>query len=335
MTHHPLRARFGISLFFLTNGFLMANLLPRYPEVKASFALSNTGFGILVAMMPLGAILASWLPAPLIRRFGAIPVALATTVLTGVGLAVIGAATHVVVVGAALLACGFADAVTDSAQNVHGLLVEDYGGRTIINSLHAMWSLGAAAGGAAGAWAASLRIPLELHLVVAGLVGVALTAIGASLSRIPTDVAVRAARANDHAASPRLTRSMWLMLIPLGLLATFGVVPEEIAFDWAALYLHSFVGTSLGVAGLGLVVLVSAQTVGRLLGDPATDRWGAVPVLRVGGVLITLGGILVVAFPMVRRFSRGSPWRDSGAQQQYLPRMRRPGAFLDFPRERA
>lgn len=298
MTFHPRRARFGVSLFFFTNGLMFANLLPRYPELKAQFGLSNTEFGLLVAMMPLGAIVASGLPAPLIRRFGALPVALGTTVLTAAGLATVGVANHVVLVAAALLACGFADAVTDSAQNVHGLLVKDYCGRTIINSLHAMWSLGAAAGGALGAAAAGAHVPLAVHLSAAGLAGILIAGVGAVLARVPA-AAPDIPAPGTSAGAPRLTRSMWLMLLPLGLICIVGVIPEEVAFDWTALYLTNTVGTSAGVAGLGLVFFVSAQTLGRLLGDPASDRWGAVAVLRVGGWLIVAGGVLVVAFPVL------------------------------------
>ena len=78
---NPVRARTGISLFFFTNGLMMAGLLPRYPEIKASFDLSNTAFGLMVAISPLAAMLASALPAPLIRRFGAQAVSLGGTIV--------------------------------------------------------------------------------------------------------------------------------------------------------------------------------------------------------------------------------------------------------------
>jgi len=105
---------------FFTNGFLVANLLPRYPEVKQAFDLSNTEFGVVVAMMALGSMVASWLPAPLIRRFGAGPVAFFGTVGIAAAVTTIGFAPHVFLVAAAMAVSGFSDAVTDTAQNVHG-----------------------------------------------------------------------------------------------------------------------------------------------------------------------------------------------------------------------
>lgn len=55
---------------FFTNGILFATLLPRYPEIKAALALSNTAFGLAVVAFPTGAILAAGLSAPLMRRVG-------------------------------------------------------------------------------------------------------------------------------------------------------------------------------------------------------------------------------------------------------------------------
>ncbi|MFC6258562.1 MFS transporter, partial [Kocuria oceani] len=81
------RARIAVSAFFLTNGALYANLLPRLPEVKEAFGLSNTLYGFLVVAFPLGAILVGALPARAIRRFGSGHVAALGTVLLAVCLA--------------------------------------------------------------------------------------------------------------------------------------------------------------------------------------------------------------------------------------------------------
>ncbi len=39
------RARIAVAALFLTNGAIFANLLPRFPEIKADLALSNTEYG--------------------------------------------------------------------------------------------------------------------------------------------------------------------------------------------------------------------------------------------------------------------------------------------------
>ncbi|MFP5416157.1 MAG: MFS transporter [Actinomycetes bacterium] len=293
---NPVRARAGISLFFFTNGAMMAGILPRYPEVKAAFELSNTAFGFMVAIGPLASMLASALPAPLIRRFGAQRTALMWTGSMAVAMSLAGFAPHFLVFAFALAMAGFSDAIVDAAQNVHGVRVEDAYGKTIINSLHALWSLGATTGGVVGAFAASQGIPLSVHLTGVALSLVLLAALATWLGRLPNRG--RPAVTEEHHEPPtKLPRGAWGLILPLVVLAIAGVLVEDIASNWSALYLVQVVGTSVGVAGLGYSAMLGAQFIGRLLGDPATDRWGRVVVIRAGGAMIALGGLLVVAYP--------------------------------------
>lgn len=70
MTASWTRARWGVALMFFTNGAVIAALLPRYPELKASLGLSNTAFGLLVACIAVGSLAASGLPGIIMRRVG-------------------------------------------------------------------------------------------------------------------------------------------------------------------------------------------------------------------------------------------------------------------------
>jgi len=63
------RARVAVAALFLTNGALFANLLPRYPEIKADLALSNSAYGIAIAAFSAGALVAGPAAAAVIRRF--------------------------------------------------------------------------------------------------------------------------------------------------------------------------------------------------------------------------------------------------------------------------
>lgn len=296
-TLNPVRARIGISLFFFTNGAIMAGILPRYPEVKAAFELSNTAFGFMVAVGPLASMLASALPAPLIRLFGAQRTALLWTCLMGLSVSLAGWAPHFLVFALALALTGFSDAIVDAAQNVHGVRVEDAYGKTIINSLHALWSLGATTGGLVGAWAASQGIPLGIHLSGMAVAIVALAFLATWLGRMPNGG--KAVVDEHHEPVTKLPKGAWALILPLALLAIASVVVEDIGINWSALYLVQVVGVTAGVGGLGYATMFGAQFVGRLLGDPATDRWGRVAVSRVGGAMIVAGGLLVVFVPVL------------------------------------
>jgi MFS family permease len=323
------RARIAVSAFFLTNGALYANLLPRLPEVKDAFGLSNTLYGLVVVAFPLGAILVGALPARAVRRFGSGRVAALGTVLLAVCLAAAGAGAGLGVgtglgVGvflAAMLLGGALDAHVDTAQNAQGMEVQRARGRSIINSLHALWSLGAVLGGLMGAAALALGVPLGWHLPLSGLVwsAVALVALRSALSPAegrglrttgPDDPLPEGATTPDPgAAGPRpdpgsgrghrsAARIVVVALLPVAVIAMAGVMVEDVGMNWSAVYLNAELGAPLTAAGLGLVALMAAQFVGRLLGDPMADRWGRVAVARAGATLSAAGMLLVVMAPV-------------------------------------
>lgn len=327
------RARVAVSAFFFTNGALYVNLLPRLPEVKDAFGLSHTLYGLVVVAFPLGAVLMGALPARAVRRFGSGRVAALGTVLLSGCLAAAGAGAGfgagtgfgAAVFLAAMFLGGALDAHVDTAQNAQGMEVQRARGRSIINSLHALWSLGAVAGGLMGSAALALGVPLAGHLAVSGLVwsAVALAAMRAALSpaesaelrTLRPDGAVQdgglpdgaAADAGPAGSSPapgavadgtgRTARIVVVRLLPVAVIAMAGVMVEDAGQNWSAVYLNTELGSPLAAAGLGLVALMAAQFVGRVLGDPMTDRWGRAAVARAGAALSVVGMVVVVLAP--------------------------------------
>lgn len=87
------------------------------------------------------------------------------------------------------------------------------------------------------------------------------------------------------------------MILPLVVLCIAGS-PSRTSPPTGALYLVQVVGATAAFGGIGYTVMIGAQFIGRLLGDPATDRWGSVAVIRMGGAMIAVGGVLVIAFPV-------------------------------------
>lgn len=297
------RARIAVSALFLTNGALFANILPRYPEIKSALGLDNLGYGFAIAAFPAGAIAAGLLAAVLIRRFGSARIAVIGTVLTSLGLLSAALAPSGVLFAVALFLGGASDAITDVAQNAHGLRVQRRFGRSIINGFHAIWSIGAVLGGAMAAVAIALHLPLGVHLGISTAVfaTVALVALRFCLpggDEVETDAAAEPA---DLAGALRrgVTPRTVIAIIALTLIAMAGAVAEDAGNSWATLYLADSLGAAAAIAPLGFIALVGAQFVGRIIGDPLTDRFGQRWVARVGGVIAAVGMTLALAFPTV------------------------------------
>lgn len=268
------RARAAVGVLFLANGTLFAGLLPRYPEIKAQLALSNTTFGLSVATFAAGALLSGLTAGALIRRFGSARVAVATSLLVALCTFAAAVATVPAAFAAALFAAGAADAVTDVAQNAHGLRVQRNYGRSIINSLHAVWSAGAVLGGLLGAAAIAAGVSRGMQLGLTGTVFATACLVGYRfLLRGPDDPAPGA----GATGTGRPTSRTWVLIGMLALLAIAGAAVEDAGSSWASLYLSGALGAPVALAAFGYVALVGCQFIGRLLGDGLVDRFGSGP----------------------------------------------------------
>ncbi|MEU6105238.1 MFS transporter [Streptomyces flaveolus] len=295
------RARAAVAALFFTNGALFANLLPRYPQIKADLGIGNTAYGLAVAAFPAGAIGAGLAAGVVIRRLGSARAAVAGTLLTGAGVLAAGLADSVVMLAAALFVAGAMDAVTDVAQNAHGLRVQRRYGRSIINSLHAVWSVGAVTGGCMAAAAIALGLSLGQHLAISAAL-FAVVACAALRYCLPGPDTAPDATPGDLAPGRgpgRTSRRTVQVLAALVLIATAGTLVEDAGNSWAALYLAGSLHASVALAASGYIALVGAQFIGRLIGDRLVDRFGQRTVARTGGLVAALGMGLALAVPTV------------------------------------
>lgn len=298
------RARAGVALVFLTNGLVFANLMPRYPQIKDALALSNAELGIAVAAFPFGALLAGLTAGALVQRFRSSRVASIGMSGIAVGIVAVGLSPTWALLSAAMFLAGAADAIVDVAQNAHGLRVQRRYGRSILNSFHAAWSVGAVLGGLMGSAAAGLAIPLPLHLTVSSLLAVAVAvAVYPLLLRGPEDAERDPADAPHPDAPARpwtgLGPRVLLLVLAFGVIATSGTLVEDSGQTWAAIYLQGSLGAAAALAGMGFVALQGLQFVGRLIGDRMVDRFGQRAVARSGGLLVAAGMGLALAFPSI------------------------------------
>ncbi|MGO1434123.1 MAG: MFS transporter [Canibacter sp.] len=300
-------ARWAVSAFFLTNGALFSSMLPRYPEIKSSLDLSAAVFGIAVAAFPAGAIIAGLTAAGLMRRFGSAAVAMVGTFVTAIGVLSAGLAPSVWVFASALFVAGASDAIIDVAQNGHGLRVQRLYGRSILNSFHAVWAVGAVTGGAIAAGAIALDLPLGIHLSISGVLFSAIGIVaykfclpgkdnGTEIATgAPIDPGAMPGERSGRAASGK-TIAILLVLV---LIAVAGVTVEDAGNTWAALYLSGSLGASHALAATGFISLMVAQFIGRLLGDRLVDRLGQRTVALMGGAIAAVGMGLALAFPSI------------------------------------
>lgn len=318
-------ARRAVSLIFFLNGASFCAILPRYPELVESIGLSNTAFGLAVGLGPLGGLLAGLFAARLMSRFGSARTSVAFQLLASTSHLAIYVSGSWLWLTAALLLAQAADALTDISMNAHGMRVERRYRRSIMNSYHGWWSLGAVLGGLLGAAAAQVGLPLWAQ-GVAGLIVFGALVLGSYRFLLPGDDSTERAPAaategaggasSDSPAGPSAAsaaevppvapagrRIAGMGLRSLGLVAALGMVlvfagsTEDAGNTWGALFMRSTFEATPFLAGMAFVALQGAQTIGRFTGDAIVDRLGDRVTARVGALIALVGMSIALLLP--------------------------------------
>ncbi|MGP4018988.1 MFS transporter [Saccharopolyspora sp. 5N708] len=292
----PVAARLAVAALFLINGASFASVVPRYPDLKEALALSNAALGTAIAAFPLGALLAGLLAGPILARWRSAAVAVWCSVLQASALVTIGLAGQWWQLAAALFVAGALDSVVDVAMNAHGMRVQRRYGRSIVNSFHGLWSVGAIVGGLAGSLAAGVALPLPLHL---GMAAVVLAAAAIACGRFLLPGHDNAEREEGRTPRVRPRPALLFALLAVGVLCAAGVLVEDTAASWGAVYLRDSLGAAPALAGMVFVALQAAQTVGRLSGDRIVNRFGYRAVARTGGVLVVVAVGAALLWPSI------------------------------------
>lgn len=300
------KSRVGATAFFAINGILGFSFVPRLAEIQADLGLDAAGLGVVLAVGTAGGLVVGPLAAPLIHRWGAVPVASAVGLLSLPPLVVMGWASVPAVFAIAFFFFWAADAVMDSAMNTRALEVESEYGRSIINGFHAWWSLGSIIGSALGALSALAGIALGPFLTgLAFVAGAALLVVWVSgTGAVPEGEQSRndGASGETHHLSRR--RALAVMLASGGaLLAAFimgAVLVEDVPARWGSVYLTDRLADPGAWIAVTYVALTSAMTLGRFTGDGLVERFGEVRWIRwsMAAVAVAMGVALVVGTPL-------------------------------------
>ncbi|WP_405602118.1 MULTISPECIES: MFS transporter [unclassified Streptomyces] len=283
------RARYAVATVFCVHGAVTGSFATRVPWIQDHAGVSAGQLGIALAFPALGASVAMPLAGWVSHRFGARTALRGLLALWTLALILPSLAPNLAVLCVALFAYGASAGMSDVAMNALGVEVENRLDRSIMSSLHGMWSVGALIGSAAGTLAAHLGSDARLHhlLAAATLTAVGFIACGGVLDLHPTE---------DEEPPPRFALPPRSALL-IGAVGFCAVFAEGASLDWSAVYLRDVLDTSAGLAAACTTAFTLTMAVARLAGDRIVDRFGAVRTVRVGGVGAALGGLLVVVAP--------------------------------------
>ncbi|MFI6289644.1 MFS transporter [Streptomyces sp. NPDC051018] len=283
------RARFAVAVVFCVHGAVAGSFATRIPWIQDHTGISAGQLGLALAFPALGASVAMPLAGAISHRFGARTALRALLALWTLSLTLPALAPNLLTLCTALFAYGATSGMSDVAMNALGVETENRLDRSIMSSLHGMWSVGALIGSAGGTLAAHLGTDARLHHALAAAV---LTVIGLIACQGVLDL-----RGEPGEEPPPRFALPPRSAVIIGAVGFCAVFAEGASLDWSAVYLRDVLDTSPGLAAASTTAFALTMAVARLAGDRIVDRFGPVRTVRTGGVVATAGGLMVVLAP--------------------------------------
>jgi MFS family permease len=284
----PRKTRAMVAIFFFVSGFGFYTWASRIPTIQQELHLNEAQLGAVLLALPIGLMGTLPLTGVLLSRFDSRRIMMIGAVSFNLMLCAIGFATKSWELVLALICFGSSRNLMNISANAQSIGVQSLFERPIIARFHGVWSLAGFGGAALGSLMVSFSISPAWHFLVVGLLLTAFCwyAYPGSLPQQP---------------KPRERRPWFALpdktLAKLGLISFASMACEGTMIDWSGIYLQKAVHTSREVATIGFTIYMIAMTLGRLIGDRVTNRYGIRTMLTYSGVLIVLGLLIAALLP--------------------------------------
>jgi len=258
------------------------------PRIRDELGLNPATVGTALLGISIGSLLAMPRTGHLTQKYGTRRITVVMGVALAAALLLPFLAPTLPWLFVALLLFGASNGVMDVAMNAQGVVVERVGGRPVMSSFHAAFSLGTLAGALIGSALLGSGFPALAHaLTVSAGVLILLALAGRHLLPRSED-----APEATEASAPGASRPVPRLVPLLGTLCFLGMLGEGAIGDWSGLYSTDVLGVSGALVGAAFTAFTLAMTVARLLGDRWRSRYGDERVVTFGALLSGAGLLL-------------------------------------------
>ncbi|QJS14079.1 MFS transporter [Streptomyces argyrophyllae] len=283
-------------VYFVLNGLLLGMWVVQIPAVEERVGIGHAALGGFLVLLGAGAFAGMQVGGRLSDRLGTRTVVPAAGVLCSVTLVLPGLAREPWALGAALLLFGFGNGTLDVSMNAHAVQVEKAYERPVMSAFHATFSVGGVLAALVGALAVDIGWGTATTLGAGAGAGV-ITALVSARGLLPAGPAapVTVTRGEREESKRSVPTRIWLLAV----LALLIMLCEGAANDWSVLHLKTVLDAPESTAAFAYGTYAATMTVGRLVADRISARFGPVAVLRYGSALAAVGITVVALSPWV------------------------------------
>lgn len=279
-----------MGVFFL-QAFASGGIYARIPDIQHSLGIGEAALGLALLGQTLGALTIFVFSGTLVARFGTRPLLASAVPGLAVVLGLMSLAPNVWTLALTFFGFGALFAISNVAGNVEADRVEAVSSSRIMNRCHGFWSLGFLATSLLATAIRGAGISQQAHLLtLVPVVAIASVALFGVMRPTPP---------RRHAGAekrPRFALPTFCTLCLVGF-GLAGVLIEVMTRNWSVIFMRDSFDTAQWVETLTLPAFLVTMTIGRMLADGWTTRFGPVRVSIVL-TLVSLGGLLLVVVPL-------------------------------------
>lgn len=279
-----------IVIVFFLHALVQGGMFSRIPDMQLALGLNEAELGIALLGQPAGAIVTFLFASLIVEKLGTRILILTTIPMLGLLLIGIALAPNLIAMWLGFAVFGAAFALSNISINVEADRVEAATARRLMNTCHGIWSVGLLTSSLIGTAMRGANVAPALHFAIV-LVPVL---IGMALFAWP----MRPAPERPHSAAKgfRITLPTTMTLLLVGYAIAASLLEGGLR-NWSVIFMRdSFVAPDW-VDTLTLPAFMTAQSIGRLLGDRGVTRWGPVRLARALTLTSVVGLLLVVFSP--------------------------------------
>lgn len=283
-----LDARFCVGSMFFIHGLCFSSWGARIPSIQTELGLSEAALGSVLFSVPIGSLLSMPVATYLVRKFHSRLVLQLAIACYSIALIGLGLAQSAFMLSLALIIFGVLSNLVNVSVNTQAVNVESVLNKTVMASLHGLWSLAGFFGAALGALMIALSVAPRFHFMIVCLI--------TTVCLLFTHRGLTTDRVSDTPSSTRW-RAPSRELVGLGLIAFCSMICEGAMFDWSGVYFQKVIGTPTHLIGLGYVSFMLTMAATRFLADRLINDYGVNKVLKVCSLTIVAGLTLSIVIP--------------------------------------
>ena len=275
------KTRIAVTVAFIINGSVLGSFYARIADFKNQLQITNSALGIALLCIAVGVLIGLGFSGRQSAKRGSAPVVVASTYALGISVLIVGATNSFVTLCIAFVVFGACLSTQDVAMNSHAIVLEHEADKRYMSTFHAMFSIGALAGGILGGFFSQNQVSIfSQSLVIAILV-------------VISNFFVRSyflpASSDQHPPTVKKKISRPRVFFFVGLLGMCAALSEGSAGDWGAVLARDTFGASPFISTLPYISFSAAMVIGRLMGDRLAARFGPMKLIIGGGLIAGIG----------------------------------------------